>query len=289
MLPAWRIALPAAALVCALIAGPAAAREPVRIGWTAWADGVFVTRLAERLIERELDWPVELVRAGIAEQYQGIADGRLDVMLMSWQPRTHAPYVQRIAGRTEDLGVLYDGGRLGWAVPEYVPRDAIASIADLKTAEVRERLGGRIVGIDPGSGLMRLSHRAVEAYDLDGYTLEAGSGPAMSDTLAQAIEAGDWAVVTAWSPHWIFAAFDLRYLDDGQGVMGGAEQIHALARTDFYADAPAVARLLGRMWLPRQELEQALLTAHEESVTAAVEEYIANHPERIAYWVGDRP
>ncbi len=131
-----------AAFALALVAAPLAAREPIRIGWTAWADGVFVTRLAARIIEAELDQPVELVRAGIAEQYQGIAAGRLDAMLMSWQPRTHGPYIRRITGRAEDLGALYTGGRLGWAVPAYVPRDAIASIADLDNADVRERLGG---------------------------------------------------------------------------------------------------------------------------------------------------
>ncbi len=273
-----------AALALTLAAAPLAAREPIRIGWTAWADGVFVTRLAARVIEAELDQPVELVRAGIAEQYQGIASGRLDAMLMSWQPRTHGPYIRRVAGRVEDLGALYTGGRLGWAVPEYVPRDAIASIADLDHADVHERLDGRITGIEPGSGLMRLSHRAVDAYGLDGYTLDASDSPAMGEALTRAVEAGEWIVVTAWSPHWMFAAFDLRYLDDGRGILGGSERIHALARPGFHADHPAVAELLGRMWLPRAELERALLDAHEDSTTAAVDRYIETHPERIAYW-----
>ncbi len=274
-----------AALALALTAAPLAAREPIRIGWTAWADGVFVTRLAARVIETELDQPVELVRAGIAEQYQGIASGRLDAMLMSWQPRTHGPYIRRVADRVEHLGALYTGGRLGWAVPEYVPRDAIASIADLDHAEVRDRLDGRITGIEPASGLMRLSYRAVDAYGLDGYTLEPGGGPAMAQALTRAIDANEWIVVTAWSPHWMFAAFDLRYLEDERGILGGSERVHALARPGFHADHPAVAELLGRIWLPRAELESALLDAHEDSTSAAVDRYLEAHPDRIAYWV----
>lgn len=274
-----------AALALALAATPLAARDPVRIGWTAWADGVFVTRLAARVIESELDQPVELVRAGIAEQYQGIASGRLDAMLMSWQPQTHGPYLRRVAGRAEDLGALYTGGRLGWAVPAYVPRDAIESIADLDHQDVRERLDGRITGIEPASGLMRLSRRAIDAYGLDAYTLEPGSGPEMGAALTRAIDAGEWIVVTAWSPHWMFAAFDLRYLEDGRGILGGSERVHALARPGFHADHPAVAELLGRMWLPQAELEAALLDAHEDSTTAAVDRYLEAHPDRIAYWV----
>jgi glycine betaine/proline transport system substrate-binding protein len=275
----------AAALTLTLAAAPLAAREPIRIGWTAWADGVFVTRLAARLIEHELDQPVELVRAGIAEQYQGIASGRLDAMLMSWQPQTHGPYLRRVAGRVEDLGALYTGGRLGWAVPEYVPRTAIASIADLDRADVRERLDARITGIDPGSGLMRLSRRALGAYGLDGYTLEAGSGPAMGETLARAIDAGEWIVVTAWSPHWMFAAFDLRYLADERGILGGSERVHALARPGFHADHPEVAGLLGRMWLPRAELEEALLDARKDSTDTAVDRYLEARPKRVRYWI----
>lgn len=274
-----------AALALALAATPLAARDPVRIGWTAWADGVFVTRLAARVIESELDQPVELVRAGIAEQYQGIASGRLDAMLMSWQPQTHGPYLRRVAGRAEDLGALYTGGRLGWAVPAYVPRDAIESIADLDQQDVRERLDGRITGIEPASGLMRLSRRAIDAYGLDAYTLEPGSGPEMGAALTRAIDAGEWIVVTAWSPHWMFAAFDLRYIEDGRGILGGSERVHALARPGFHADHPAVAELLGRMWLPQAELEAALLDAHEDSTTAAVDRYLEAHPDRIAYWV----
>lgn len=277
--------LQVAALALVLAATPLAAREPIRIGWTAWADGVFVTQLAARVIEAELGQPVELVRAGIAEQYQGIASGRLDAMLMSWQPRTHGPYIRRVAGRTEDLGALYSGGRLGWAVPDYVPRDAIASIADLDHPDVRERLGGRITGIEPASGLMRLSQRAVDAYGLEGFTLEPGSGPAMGEALTRAIEANEWIVVTAWNPHWMFAAFDLRYLEDERGILGGSERVHALARRGFHADHPAVAELLGRMWLPRTELEAALLDAHEDSTSAAVDRYLEAHPDRIAYWV----
>lgn len=274
-----------------LLAAPGIRAEsgtPVRLGWTAWADGVFVTELAAHLIEHRLGQPVELVRAGIAEQYQGLVSGRIDAMLMSWQPRTHGPYLERVGGRVEDLGVLYDGTRLGWAVPAHVPDERVGSIDDLREAGIRERFGDRIIGIDPGSGLMRLSRTAMSEYELDGYTLERGSGPSMTATLAEAVEAGDWIVVTAWSPHWIFAAHELRYLDDPRGSLGGSEQVHALARQGLYADRPRVAALLARMWLPLDEIETALLDAERHSVAEAVERYIENHPERVEYWLSGR-
>lgn len=278
-------------LLALLLAAPGIRAEsgtPLRLGWTAWADGVFVTELAARLIEERLEQPVELVRAGIAEQYQGLVSGRIDAMLMSWQPRTHGPYMERVGARVEDLGVLYDAARLGWAVPSSVPASRVDSLDDLNEADVRERLGGRIVGIDPGSGLVRLSRAAIRDYDLDGYTLETGNGPSMTAALTEAVTRDDWIVVTAWSPHWIFAAHELRYLDDPRGSLGGSEQVHALARQGLYADRPRIAGLLTRMWLPLEELEAALLHAEQHSVAEAVERYIENHPDRIEYWLSGR-
>jgi len=268
---------------------PAARAEtPIRLGWTEWSDGVFVTELAARLIEDRLDQPVEFVRAGIVGQYQGLASGRIDATLMSWQPRTHAPYLARVGDRVEDLGILYDGARLGWAVPAYMPADQVGSLADLGDPDVRERLGDRITGIDVASGLMRLSNSALVHYEIEDYRLEPGTGPSMTAALDRAVRERDWIVVTAWSPHWMFAAHDLRYLEDPLGALGGDEQVHAVARRGFHADHPRVGALLARMWIPLEELETALLDAHRHSVEEAVERYIAAHPRRIDYWVTGR-
>ena len=273
------------ALILLVPAASARAESPLRLGWIAWPDGVFVTELAARLLREELDQPVELVRAGIAEQYQALAAGRIDAMLMSWQPRTHAPYLARVGHRVEDLGVIYDGARLGWAVPAYVPAERIRSMEDLADPETRERLGGRIVGIEPDAGLSRLSRAALRRYDLDGYALQSGDGPAMVSALADAIAAGEWVVVTGWSPHWMFAAHDLRYLADPAGTLGGSEQVHVLARQGLYAEKPRAAAFLARMWIPLDELESALLDAEQRSVDGAVERYIRAQPARIRYWL----
>lgn len=265
---------------------PAARAEtPIRLGWTQWSDGVFVTELAARLIEDRLDQPVERVRAGIIGQYQGLAAGRIDASLISWQPRTHAPYLERVGNRIEDLGVLYYGARLGWAVPAHVPVEQVRTLADLRDPAVRERLDGRITGIEVASGLMRLSNSALERYEIEDYQLETGTGPSMTAALDRAMREDDWIVVTAWSPHWMFAAHDLRYLEDPLGALGGDEQVHAIARRGFHAEHPRAAALLGRMWIPLAELETALLDARRHSVEEAVERYIDAHPRRVDYWV----
>ncbi|MEK1866017.1 MAG: glycine betaine ABC transporter substrate-binding protein, partial [Ensifer adhaerens] len=62
-----------AASIAAGTFGAAAAEEkpPVRIGWAAWSDAEFVTKLAAKLIKDELGQEVELVQTDIAPLYQG--------------------------------------------------------------------------------------------------------------------------------------------------------------------------------------------------------------------------
>jgi len=259
----------------------------IRIGWTAWSDAEVVTNLARRVLEERLDCEVELVMADTGIQYQAVASGDLDVMLMAWLPTTHAAYWEKVGGEVLDLGPLYTGARLGWAVPDSVPEDVLGSIEDLRDPGVRRRLRRQVQGIDPGSGLMQASERALVAYGLEGEVeLVSASGAAMTAALGRAIRRDEWIVVTAWSPHWMFAEWELRYLDDPRGVLGGRERVHALARPGFGEDAPPeVLDFFARLFVPMAELEEALLTANDASVDEAVAEYMAAHPVRIDYWV----
>lgn len=276
--------LAAAALLTGALTLPAAAQDSVEIGWTAWSDAEFVTKLAARLIEDNYDTTVELTQTDIAPQFQGVAQGDIDVMLMAWLPGTHAEYWDRVGKDVISLGVLYTDAKLGWVVPAYVPEDQLSSIADLTDDAVRDQLGGQIQGIDPGAGLTRLSQEAIESYGLD-YELVLASDAAMTVALDRAIRNEDWIVVTGWSPHWMFGAYDLRYLDDPEGALGGVEHIHAVARKGFVADHPEVAAFLMRMHLPIDELESAMNDAQETSYEEAVDRYIESNPARIQYWL----
>lgn len=266
--------------------GAAQAETPVKLGWAAWSDAEFVTKLAAKLIEDEFGQDVELVQTDVAPLYQGVSRGDLDAMMMAWLPATHADYYAKVKDKVTTLGTVYDGAKLGWVVPTYIPEDAIASIEDLKKDEVKEKLKGRIEGIDPGAGLTRLSETAVEDYGLDGYKLQISSEAGMLTTVDRAVRNEGWFVATAWSPHWMFGKYELRYLDDPKGALGEAEHVDILARKDFEKDNPKVASFLSRMKLPIADLEAAMFVAQETSYEAAVEKYIKDHPDQIKTWIG---
>ncbi|BAZ93092.1 proline/glycine betaine ABC transporter substrate-binding protein [Thiohalobacter thiocyanaticus] len=266
------------------LAGTAQAEKEIRIGWTAWSDAEFVTKLAARILEDEMGYEVELIQTDIAPQYQGLATGSIDIMLMSWQPGTHADYIEKLGSKMVNLGLLYTHARLGWVVPSYIPEDRVSSIADLKDPGVMDKLDDTITGIDPGAGLTRLSKQAIEDYGLD-YELQISSGAGMTAALDRAIRRNEWIVVTGWSPHWMFGKYDLRYLDDPKGTLGSYERVHAVARKGFYQDDIEAAGFFSRMQLPIDDLQAAMYDAQESSYEEAVTRYIENHPERIRYWI----
>ncbi|MFD1625391.1 glycine betaine ABC transporter substrate-binding protein [Azospirillum griseum] len=263
----------------------AASDKKVNIGWTAWSDAEAVTKLAKKLIEERLDTKVELTMADIGVQYQGLAAGKMDAMLMSWQPLTHKPYLDKVGKDIVDLGPLYTRARLGWAVPDYIPASELSTLEDLKKPEVQKKLSDRIQGIDPGSGLMQASEKALKTYGLDKYQLVSASDSGMLAALDRAMKRNEWIVVTTWSPHWMFASMKLRYLDDPKGALGGLESVNALVRKGFYQDNPAVFEFLNRMVIPIGDLEAIMQDAKQTSYEQAVDNYIKANKTRVDYWV----
>ena len=278
----------ASLLAGALIAAaPVQAQEgkPIRLGWTAWSDAEVVTKMAQQVLEERLGYDVELILADIGLQYQGVAKGDMDVMLTVWLPLTHQAYWEKFSDQVVDIGVIYGGAKLGWVVPTYVPESELNSIEDLTKPEVKDKLKSTIQGIDPGAGLMQASETVLTEYGLEDYTLLSASDAAMTAAIDRAVRRDEWIVATAWNPHWMFASWDLRYLEDPKGVLGGGEEVHGIVRAGFEEDYPQAAAFLFNYKLDLAELETIMLEATKTSSEEAAAAYLEAHPELIDEWV----
>ncbi|MEO8408309.1 MAG: glycine betaine ABC transporter substrate-binding protein [Oxalobacteraceae bacterium] len=270
-------------------ATPAMAAEgkTLRIGWTAWSDAEAVTNVAKQLLEQRLGYKVEMVMTDIGLQYQGVAKGQLDIMLMSWLPTTHKAYWDKVSTEVVDMGILYDNAKLGWAVPAYVPASELNSIADMTKPEVEKKLNNKVQSIDPGAGIVTASEAAIKSYGLDSYKLQTGSDAAMAIALDRAIKRNEWIVVTTWTPHWMFSKYKLRYLQDPKQALGGAEAIHAVARKGFEQDFPKAAAFIKNFKIPLADLEGIMLKAKDTSNEIEAAAYIKSHPEMVNKWLKD--
>lgn len=272
------------AMVFAATSVHASSRPDVVIGWTTWGDAEVVSKMTTIILQQGMKKDVELTLADIAVQYRGVADGDLDVMLMSWQPLTHKSYMAKYGDRLEDLGPIYEGANLGLVIPASIPESEVSSIADLSKPEVMEKFGGQIQGISPNAGISAMTKEAMKAYGFD-YELLPGTGPKMAMEIGKAIKKDKGIIATGWRPHWKWAKYDLRYLDDPKGVFGGSESIHAVATKGFSDRQPDVAAFLKRIDLTVAEVEELMMQARNTSHREAIYKWINNNPKRIQYWM----
>lgn len=274
---AWLCGL---ALIASSALTQSAEKPPVRIGWVNWSDTEITAKLAKTALEDHLKRPVKMVQADIGIQFQAMANGNIDLIPMVWLPNTHKGFWDKYQDQLEDLGVLYEG-RIGWAVPETVPISEVASVEDLNKPAVREKLAGRILTSEAGNGQYKLSLKAIDEYKLTGYKLVASSETGMLTEMDRGLKRGQWAVINAWNPHWMFSRYKLRYLDEPKGLFGGAEQIHAVARKGFSQENPDVAYFFAHYSLPLPELQALMMKAKESSVDAVVAQYYAANKPRF--------
>lgn len=265
-----------------LTASAVAAGKKVTLTYVEWDCATASSYLVKAALEDKLAVEVDLLPVTAAAMWASVASGDADAMVTAWLPVTHAEYAGRLTGKYEDLGPLATGARLGWAVPDYV---TVTSMADL--GKHAQRFNGIITGIDAGAGLMGLSEKAVKTYKLDSMTLQEGSGATMTAALDDAVRRNNWVVVTAWSPHWMFGRWKLRYLDDPENVLGGAETINTIARLGLKKDMPAVYRFLNAFHYEDIGQLQALMAWNQEKGADPLENarrFMKENPELAASW-----
>ncbi|GAA1655637.1 glycine betaine ABC transporter substrate-binding protein [Microbacterium flavum] len=259
--------------------GPA--DRPIEIAvFNGWDEGIAASHLWQEILE-EKGYDVNLTYADVAPVYQGLAGGDFDLVLDTWLPTTHADYMDRYGDDVEDLGAWNDEAKLTIAVNEDAPIDSLDELA-----AAAGTFGDRIIGIEPGSGLMRITgDDVVPGYGLDKLQLVESSTPAMLAELKKATDAGENIAVTLWRPHWAYNAFPVKDLADPKGLLGDAESIHSVAATSFQTDFPEVHAWISGFQMPSEtlySLEDAMFNqASGDDYGPVVKKWIAENQEWV--------
>lgn len=239
-------------------ADTAETKGKVTLPYVSWTDSVAVTYLAAAVLEDKMGYEVELTLADIAPVLASVASGSSDAYLDVWLPNTHKSYMEKYGDDMVETGIMFDGALSGFVVPSYVEIDSIEELN-----ENTELFGGEIIGIDPGAGLMALSDQAIVDYGL-GYTIQSGSATTMTAALSKAIDANEPIIVTGWSPHWKFARWDLKFLEDPKGAFGESENAYKYTRKGLEEEMPEVYEFLKNYKLTTDDVGD-LMAAHEEN------------------------
>lgn len=143
-----------------------------------------------------------------------------------------------------------------------------------------------ITGIDAGAGIMQATEQAIEEYGLD-IELVPSSSAAMTAALGAAIENEEWIVVTGWTPHWKFAAYDLKYLDDPKGVYGEEESIHTLVRQGLEEEHPSAYQVLDNFYWTPDDMNQVMVDIAQNDMGEfeAAQKWINNNRDIVDRWI----
>lgn len=252
----------------------------VRIGYVSWSEGIAMTYLAQAILEERLGYDVRLTMADPAPIFTSLANGDMDFFLDAWLPVTHQQYMDKYGDVLVDLGHNYSGARIGLVTPA---DESVGSIPELR--DHAERFDNTITGIDSGAGIMEATRRAMEKYNLD-MRLLTSSGAAMTASLKDAIQGGQPIVVTGWKPHWMFARWDLKFLDDPRRVYGEAENIHTIARPGIQQDLPELVNFFRKFTFTDRQIGSLMDAMNQTgSQPRAARQWMRGHSELVDGWV----
>ena len=151
-----------------------------------------------------------------------------------------------------------------------------------------EEMDFTITGVDLGAGQTEVINNAIEAYDsLDGWEQDTASVAAMLAELGGAVENKEPIAVAAWSPHFKFSQYDLKYLEDPEGVFGEGETMRTIARTGLEEDLPGAYAILDSIQFEMETIEEAVLQGSdpESDYTQIAREWAEENQETIEGWL----
>ncbi|GHB09069.1 glycine betaine ABC transporter substrate-binding protein [Salinicola rhizosphaerae] len=266
-----------------MAAGVAQAQDSkgtIDLAYVEWASEVASTNVVRAVLEQE-GYTVKMSSLSAAVMWQAVGTGDADAIVAAWLPTTHGDYLKQVQDSVEDLGPNLEGTKLGLVVPSYVD---ISSIDELNSHA--DEFNDQIVGIDPGAGLMAQTEDAIKEYGIDDLTLQSSSGAAMTSALGNAIENKEPIVVTGWTPHWMFARWDLKYLDDPKKAYGDAEEIDTVVHKGLKDEMPQAYKILDNFhWTPEQMGEVMLMNQKDGTDPYEnAKKWVAEHPDVVAKW-----
>jgi glycine betaine/proline transport system substrate-binding protein len=154
------------------------------------------------------------------------------------------------------------------------------------TGSIGEQLDYEIIGIDPGAGIMQLTiNEVLPNYGLDQWKVVEGSGAAMTAALTKAYNDEEPIIVTGWTPHWKFAKFDLKYLEDPDGIYGGAEDVNTIVRLGLKEDHPNAYTFLDQFnWTPEDLQGVMVLIQDGIDPQKAAEQWVNENQDKVNEW-----
>ncbi|CUX71922.1 MULTISPECIES: glycine betaine ABC transporter substrate-binding protein [Agrobacterium] len=273
----WK-ALCAAAMVGITALSAHAEEKTITIGTMSWEDLTPITGITKKVLE-DSGYTVKVVpfsEWGIA--YAALSKG--DVQLLASQTDYVAQdYWNKNKKRLEKISPVSHGLFQAIAVPKYVSIDSIDQLN-----ENADKFGGKIVGIEPGSGLMKDTANAVKDYGLKLQLVE-GSTAAMTAALKSATDRKEWIAVTIWEPSWMAQKYDIKFLKDPKGVFPPPQSYYWVGQKGFSAENPHAREVIASVYVPLADITSINSAVNDgKTMDEAIKSWTDSHGDLLKRW-----
>jgi glycine betaine/proline transport system substrate-binding protein len=223
--------------------------------------------------------------------YASLKNKDIDIFLGNWMPTMEGDIAAyRDDGSVEILGVNLEGAKYTLAVPAAVAEAGLKDFADI--AKFRDKLDGKIYGIEPGNDGNRLIQDMIDkdAFGLKGFEVVESSEQGMLAQVARSVKRSKAMVFLGWEPHPMNANFDMTYLSGGDDWFGpnfGGATVYTNVRKGYGQDCPNVGRLLKNLRFSlamENEIMGAILNDGEDPDKAAAA-WLKNNAAVLDGWL----
>ncbi|MFO1106071.1 MAG: glycine betaine ABC transporter substrate-binding protein [Amaricoccus sp.] len=272
-------ALAAAAMLGLSMVPGHAEEKTIEMGTMSWEDLTPISAITKKVLE-DAGYTVnvkEFAEWGIA--YAALTKGDIQI-LASQTDYVAQDYWNKNKSKLEKLSPVSHGLFDGIAVPSYVP---VNSIDELEANA--DKFGGKIVGIEPGAGLMRETGDAVDGYGLDKLQLVEGSTAGMTAALKSAVDRQEWIAVTMWEPSWMAQKFDLKFLKDPKGVFPPPQTYYWIGQKGFAEANPQAREVIASVFVPKDDITAMNGEVKDgKTMDEAVADWVSAHGDLLKRW-----
>ena len=270
-------------------AEPAACRD-VRLGVVNWTDVIATSALTQVMLDG-LGYKTKQTSASQQIIFAGIRDQRLDLFLGYWNPlmtQTITPFVEAKQVKVLEQPSLQDA-RATLAVPTYLADKGLKTFADI--AKFEKELGGKIYGIEPGSGANTQIKAMIakNQFGLGKFQLVESSEAGMLAAVDRAVRRKEAVVFFGWAPHPMNVNIQMTYLTGSEDALGpneGMATVWTVTAPKYAEQCPNIGRLLTNLTFTAEAESRMMqpLLDHKDAFESA-KQWLKDHPEDKQRWL----
>ncbi|MFW6252208.1 MAG: ABC transporter substrate-binding protein [Halanaerobium sp.] len=264
-----------------------AADDTINFGYVQWPGVTVKTHVAAKVAEY-LGYETDMTAASQSIIFKSLDTEDLDVFLGNWLPTMQMHFDKyEEKGSVHNVRVNLEDVVYRTAVPEYVWEEGVRSMEDLN--EYADKFNNEIYGIEPGNDGNIIIQDAIDndTYNLGDWTIQESSTAAMLSSVQKAVDNEEWIAFNGWRPHYMNVMFDLKYLEDPEGIWGEDDSVYTVARNGYQDENPNFYKFLEQFTVtaPIQNKWIDEYQNKDRDPEKVAEEWIANNLDIVNQWV----